>query len=172
MISSSYHLFLVINYFLGNSLAVQWSGLCPFTAKKANIQSLVWKLRFCKLQGEAKKKKREIHVGNCLISAVEWQLELNDSAWVFWQCLFYPSLSNSVIHWVSFIQYNLLFAISRKLTRVYSGTCSLNLEKNHQCNSYYLAEGPDLCNSASFNKICTVERKIDLFLFFHYRLDM
>ena len=99
---------------------------------------------------------------------VEWQCL---GFFFFWQCLFYPTLSNSVIHWLSIIQYNLRIDRSRKLTRVYSGACSLNLEeKSHQCGSYYLAEGPDVCNSASFNKICTVEKEIDLFLFFHYRL--
>ena len=40
----------------GNSLAVQWLGLCASTAG-AQVRSLVGELRSCKPHGRAKKKK-------------------------------------------------------------------------------------------------------------------
>ena len=46
----------------GNSLAVQWLGLCAFTAR-AWVQSLAGELRSCKplrdTHGAAKKKKKK-----------------------------------------------------------------------------------------------------------------
>ena len=41
----------------GNSLVLQWLGLCTFTTV-AQVQSLVSKLRYYKLYGKAKKKKK------------------------------------------------------------------------------------------------------------------
>ena len=38
----------------GNSLVVQWLGLCAFTAG-ARVQSPVWELRSCKPRGAARK---------------------------------------------------------------------------------------------------------------------
>ena len=43
---------------LGNSLVVQWLGLCAFTAR-AQVRSLVGELRSRKLHGAAEKKKKK-----------------------------------------------------------------------------------------------------------------
>ena len=48
---------LKIRWFVGNSLAVQWSGLGAFT-HAAQVPSLVGELRSCKLLGVIKKKKK------------------------------------------------------------------------------------------------------------------
>ena len=42
----------------GNSLAVQWLGLCVLTAR-AWVRSLIGELRFCKPRGTAKTKKKK-----------------------------------------------------------------------------------------------------------------
>ena len=55
---------LKIRLFVGNSPAVQWSGLGAFT-NAAWVPSLVRELRSCKLLGVIKKKKKKIRLYSC-----------------------------------------------------------------------------------------------------------
>ena len=81
--------FVVKGWGLGNSLVVQWLGLCTFTAEGVWVPSLVWELRSCKQHGQKENNS------NNYIQNLSWKFTyLLFFFFFFW----YLTQANSELH--------------------------------------------------------------------------